>query len=669
MAPEQFAGRPASIKTDLYALGLILFEIFTGRRAFEAKTIADLKRAHDSGAIATPTSLVRDLDPAIERVILRCIERDPEKRPGSALSIAAALPGGNPLADALAAGETPSPDLLAAAAETEAMPVARALAFVATFVMAIAIYAVLSPRATLAGLVPLAKPPAVLVDRAQQILASLGYREAPADEAFGFSSIDDYLRWIAANNPNADRWTTMKEIDGPAMVLWHRGSPREMLPMRMVLTITPTDPPATTTGMTSVMVDTRGRLQEFHAVPVQHDLETGPAPAPRWAPVFEAAGLDLSAFHEAPPEWTPPHFADVRAAWVGPMPSKPDIQLRVEAAAYRGRVVSVYVLGPWARASRMTPVPQTAVGTALSAFGAVFWVTLLLAAAALARRHLRTNRADRRGAARLAIGYMIVEGVGWALGSHHSSNIAMETQAFFKMLALAAFNGGGLWVLYLAVEPYGRRFWPDGLLGWTRLFSGYVLDPRVGRDVLVGSALGGILLLIDLFHHVGPPLVGIPSGLPQLGFALNTLLSPAQVVLEWMQQIFNSLQSALIIVLAFVALRLLARRTWLAVAIGIVIVAVASSNTLAPGGSLAVDAVFAVLSISLITFAIFRFGLLVTVVMLLVDNIPSAIPFVANSSWASTPGYLSLALVAALCAFGFYAARAGQPLFGVMADG
>ena len=67
---------------------------------------------------------MRDLDPAVERVILRCLEKDPERRPPSALTVAASLPGGDPLAAALAAGETPSPELLVAAGEREATPVA-----------------------------------------------------------------------------------------------------------------------------------------------------------------------------------------------------------------------------------------------------------------------------------------------------------------------------------------------------------------------------------------------------------------------------------------------------------------------------------------------------------------------------------------------------------------
>src|SRR6185436_18864128 len=92
MAPEQLAGKPASTRSDIYALGLILFEIFTGKRAYEAKTIGELRQLVDTGTVTTPSSIVHDLDPAVERVILRCLEKDPQRRPASALTVAASLP-------------------------------------------------------------------------------------------------------------------------------------------------------------------------------------------------------------------------------------------------------------------------------------------------------------------------------------------------------------------------------------------------------------------------------------------------------------------------------------------------------------------------------------------------------------------------------------------------
>src|SRR5262245_4799807 len=109
-APEQLAGREVTTRSDLFALGLVLFEVFTGRRAFPATTLAELRRLYAEGMPSKPSGHVGGLDPAVERVILRCLERDPADRPRSAYEVLAALPGGDPLAAALAMGETPSPE-------------------------------------------------------------------------------------------------------------------------------------------------------------------------------------------------------------------------------------------------------------------------------------------------------------------------------------------------------------------------------------------------------------------------------------------------------------------------------------------------------------------------------------------------------------------------------
>src|SRR4051812_310629 len=86
MAPEQLEGKPASVQSDLYALGLVIYEMITGRRPHGGHSIAELRNARTMESPA-PSTHVRDVDPAVERVILRCLARDPAERPSSAREI------------------------------------------------------------------------------------------------------------------------------------------------------------------------------------------------------------------------------------------------------------------------------------------------------------------------------------------------------------------------------------------------------------------------------------------------------------------------------------------------------------------------------------------------------------------------------------------------------
>src|SRR2546427_7652259 len=302
MAPEQLAGQAASIKTDIYALGLVLFEIFTGKRAYDAKTLHELKQLHQSGTVTTPSSVVRDLEPAVERVILRCLERDPGRRPGSALAVAAALPGGNPLADALAAGETPSPELLVAAGETEALPILPAAAMAAGFVIVLLAFAAVVPRASIPGLVPLDKPTDVLTDRAEQMIATFGDTEPGADRARGFTIPPDPPRWAQQQGP-ADWGPAPPSGTPPVLLFWYRTSPRDLVPVSPASSLSSTDPPLLVSGMRLAILDTNGRLVEFHAVPPQLDADSTPAVAPNWRSLFDAAGFDMTAFTPSTPQW------------------------------------------------------------------------------------------------------------------------------------------------------------------------------------------------------------------------------------------------------------------------------------------------------------------------------------------------------------------------------
>ena len=92
MAPEQLARGETSVQSDLYSLGLVLFELFTGQRVHTAESIAELQRAHQRSP-ALPSTLVPDLHPAVERVIMQCLEKDPRQRPRSARATSGGVAG------------------------------------------------------------------------------------------------------------------------------------------------------------------------------------------------------------------------------------------------------------------------------------------------------------------------------------------------------------------------------------------------------------------------------------------------------------------------------------------------------------------------------------------------------------------------------------------------
>jgi eukaryotic-like serine/threonine-protein kinase len=91
MAPEQLEGTEADARTDIFALGTVLYEMVTGRRAFQGKTRMSLIAAI-MGATPEPISTVQPVTPpALEHVVSRCLEKDPERRWQSAHDVAEEL--------------------------------------------------------------------------------------------------------------------------------------------------------------------------------------------------------------------------------------------------------------------------------------------------------------------------------------------------------------------------------------------------------------------------------------------------------------------------------------------------------------------------------------------------------------------------------------------------
>ena len=210
MAPEQLAGKEVTARSDIYSLGLVLYELFTGKAAFDGKTLEEIVRVRRDSTPHRPSTLVRDMDPAVERAILHCLEAEPENRPASALLVAAALPGGDPLAAALAAGETPSPQVVAAAGETAGLPVRIALASLAFVLIGMAVLYLLAARTNGLARIDLPYSPEVLTQRARDIVRQLGLFH-PA----GGRSQRTLLRRRLPGASRSSRWRTSRLEPGP----------------------------------------------------------------------------------------------------------------------------------------------------------------------------------------------------------------------------------------------------------------------------------------------------------------------------------------------------------------------------------------------------------------------------------------------------------------------
>jgi serine/threonine-protein kinase len=330
----------------------VLYELFTGQQAFKASTAAELARLQTESTPTSPTRLVADLDPSVERAILRCLEKEPRDRPASAIVVAASLPGGDPLAAALAAGETPSPEMVAAAGEAGGLKPWVASALFGFYLFGVLASVFLGGRISVLAKIPMEKPPDALEAEARDILEKIGHTGLRTDSARGFSWDNDHYEDVKKNGAGPDRWDVFTASRPAPIAFWYRQSPRSLVPWSSQNT-TAGDPPLTITGMAYVSLDPTGHLLELRIVPPQRDAAPQPPAtesaggAPDWTPLFGMAGFDISKFKPTGSIWNLPFDCDARFAWTGAYDDRPDVPIRVEAGTWRGKPVAFSVVSPW----------------------------------------------------------------------------------------------------------------------------------------------------------------------------------------------------------------------------------------------------------------------------------------------------------------------------------
>jgi serine/threonine-protein kinase len=222
MAPEQLAEGETSVRSDIYSLGLILYEMFTGERAIKGSSALEIRKQQPESTTSDLLDTMRDVDPAVEQVIQRCLHKNAGQRLKSALSVTAALPGGDPLAAAQAAGETPSPEMVLAAEEGGGIHPLIAGICISTVVVAVIVAFFMDSQFTALGCTSLPKQAHELAKDVEEVIRSFGYEDSTArDMAYGFEYDEPLIKHLEQHG-DTPLQRALADRDLSLLYFWYR---------------------------------------------------------------------------------------------------------------------------------------------------------------------------------------------------------------------------------------------------------------------------------------------------------------------------------------------------------------------------------------------------------------------------------------------------------------
>jgi hypothetical protein len=275
------------------------------------------------------------------------------------------------------------------------------------------------------------------------------------------------------------------------------------------------------------------------------------------------------------------------------------------------------------------------------------WLLSLSGGIALARRNWKRGSGDRRTAARLAVVIALWDLAVALLGVNHTGDLLLERRLLVQGLSLALFDGGTAWVIYLALEPYVRRIWPDHLVSWSRLLAGRWRDPLVARDLMAGLGAGVLGTLASFAQAWGGVHLGAPGALPVIrnfpdSAGLRTAVAQLGIAAS------DGVGAGFILFFALVALRFLVRRNWIAYVL-LVPLLVFGNQFANPTGLPVLDWAASLSFAALFLLLGARFGILAVAAMVATMNFLTAIPLTAEwSVWYAGQTIFAALLVGGL---------------------
>ena len=651
MAPEQLRGAEVTAKSDIYALGLVLYELFTGKRPFDANTVQAMLRQQESAQLTSMTSIAADIDPGVEKAIRRCLDPDPARRPANVLSVAAALPGGDPLAAALAAGEMPSPELVASAGKLEGLAPRYSIPCLVAIVVCLCGAVALRARYGAIMHTPLDNPPEVLAHQAREMASSFGYPKRPADSALSLNNRGDLLDRLQ-QLPQPHRWDEWLAAEAPIFANYRESlAPLSADPYGDV---TPDNPAPTRPGMAHIVVDGAGRLREFQANPYPDAQTLTPPVAPD--AVFRAAGLDLARFTEIPATFVPAGASSEVHSWKGPHPRIPGLNLTVDLASWKRRITQVAIHFDWPK----TAAPASLAGTLASRLRGIVLLALgavgLLAVVLLARHNWRLGHIDRKGALRIGIARCLLGLLAW-IGTVHPVPDESMIPFFFANCAAWLMWGAALALLYVALEPLVRARWPHSIVTWNRLLAGRWLDAQVGSHILIGATVGAaVWVAAQGFGDWQNP------GMDTLG-GINSALGTRQWLAAHAIVMEGSLFFGLLVFFSICGLRQMVRKD-VPAAILAALLLVLSSGSVFTSPNWKLEAAISISVYSVLVFVLLRLGLVATMAAVFFIDSFNLISLGADwKAWYAPSGLATFFLLLGIAIFAFWRSLGSHELF------
>jgi hypothetical protein len=224
------------------------------------------------------------------------------------------------------------------------------------------------------------------------------------------------------------------------------------------------------------------------------------------------------------------------------------------------------------------------------------------------------------------------------LMTQHTGVAARNVERLFGAIGRALFDAGLLWLTYLGLEPYIRRFSPGSLIGWTRLLTGRWRDPQVATEVLIGVCAGLGMTLFYAVHNLIPPLLGQPEPMPMMPADAQVMMGARMAIGRILSQLGNAMSQGMLAVAGVVTVLILVKRKWVAQILSSLVFVWVVIQGMFPAGTPILDVLIGLGIIGLWTGVILYAGLLSTIAALATHFMLLRAPLTFDlGSWRGTP--------------------------------